>query len=159
LTEQVTTQVEFEITQIDRLFEAYADLLERSQRSTPELVEMTALASVLHSFYNGVENIFLSVAKGLDKDVPTGFEWHGELLVRMTQARPSRGQVISAELAQKLTDYLGFRHFYRHSYSLFLEWSKLEKLVIPLQEVWTQVKKEVRLFLDSLSSGRGQIIQ
>jgi len=40
--------------------------------------------------------------------------------------------VISVETGDKLDGYLGFRHFYRHSYSYFLEWSQLEKLIYPL---------------------------
>lgn len=47
-------------------------------------------------------------------------------------------------------DYLGFRHFYRHSYSFFLQWEELEKLVDPLDEVWKQAKNELQIFLDSL---------
>ena len=72
MTKKTISQIEFEIGQIDRLFEAYADLLERIHENKPDLVEITALASVLHSFYNGLENIFLSIAKGIDMDVPIG---------------------------------------------------------------------------------------
>jgi len=72
LAEKVVSQVTFEIGQIDQLLVAYVDLWERARQGTPDLVEMTAIASVLHSFYNGLENIFLSIAKGLDQEVPTG---------------------------------------------------------------------------------------
>ena len=68
MVKKVVSQVKFEIEQIGLLFEAYADLLERVQRRTPDLVEVTAVASVLHSFYNGLENIFLSIAKGIDSE-------------------------------------------------------------------------------------------
>ncbi|MEW6687228.1 MAG: hypothetical protein AB1393_13665, partial [Candidatus Edwardsbacteria bacterium] len=114
--------------------------------------EITAIASVLHSFYNGVENIFLSIAKGLDENVPKGDQWHRDLLVQMTQRTPKRNHVISDEMAQKLAEYLGFRHFYRHSYSFFLKWDEVEKLVTPLQKVWMQLKRELSLFMNSLSS-------
>jgi hypothetical protein len=59
---------------------------------------------------------------------------------------------MSTALAQKLADYLGFRHFYRHSYSFFLEWDKLQGLVTSLSEAWAQVKEELYRFLESLSS-------
>ncbi|OGG52761.1 MAG: hypothetical protein A3F84_10040 [Candidatus Handelsmanbacteria bacterium RIFCSPLOWO2_12_FULL_64_10] len=150
MAEKVVSQVTFELGQIDQLFAAYADLLERVRQDKPGLIEMTAMASVLHSFYNGIENIFLSIAKGLDQKVPTDSQWHRDLLVQMTQEMANRGRVISAELGQKLAGYLGFRHFYRHSYSFFLEWGEMEKLVIPLHEVWSQAKKELCEFLDSL---------
>jgi len=62
LAERVVSQVKFEMGQIDHLFESYTELLSRVQTRPPDLVEMTAVASVLHSFYNGLENIFMSVA-------------------------------------------------------------------------------------------------
>ncbi|HLG31231.1 MAG TPA: hypothetical protein VI387_13560, partial [Candidatus Brocadiales bacterium] len=152
MDKKTITQVAFEIEQIDKLLTLYANLLERVQQRTPDQVEVAAIASVLHSFYNGIENIFLSVAKGLDQQVPTGSQWHRDLLIQMSQHMPNRGNVISAKLAQRLADYLGFRHFYRHSYSFFLEWDELKKLVMPLQEVWNQVKKELYELLEGLGS-------
>ena len=151
MVDRIISQVKFEIGQIDQLFESYADLLEQAQKKAPDLVEVTAMASVLHSFYNGLENIFLSIAKGIDQDVPMGAQWHRDLLTRMTEATSSRGPVLTVDVAHQLADYLGFRHFYRHSYSFFLEWDELEKLVMPLADVWEQAKYEVQLFLDSLN--------
>lgn len=152
LAEKVISQIKFEIGQVDQLFESYADLLKRARRETPDLVEATAVASVLHSFYNGLENIFLSIAKGIDADVPSGAQWHRDVLTQMTESATSRGPVLTVEMAHRLADYLGFRHFYRHSYSFYLEWEEVEKLVTPLAEVWEQAKGELQAFLDSLGS-------
>jgi len=150
LAEKVASQVIFEIGQINQLLSAYADLWERAQENTPNLVELTAIASVLHSFYNGLENIFLSIAKGLDQQVPSGAQWHRDLLEQMTQQTTDRPSVISSKVVQKLADYLGFRHFYRHSYSFFLDWEEMENLVIALPEVWEQTRKALQDFLDSV---------
>jgi len=155
LAEKILSQVRFEIGQIDQLLVAYADLWERARQGTPDLVEMTAMASVLHSFYNGLENIFLSIVKGLDQEVPTGTQWHRDLLVQVSHGTANRSKVISVELAQRMADYLGFRHFYRHSYSFFLEWGELEKLVTALPEVWDQIKRELSAFLAGLEQGSG----
>lgn len=149
MVEKVISHVKFEIEQIDRLFEDYVDLLERVQKKEPDLVEVTAVASVMHSFYNGLENIFLSIAKGIDQNVPTGDMWHRNLLTRMTETTSSRKQVLTVDMSQKLADYLGFRHFYRHSYSFFLEWNELKNIVTPVTEIWKQTKNELQLFLDS----------
>lgn len=154
MVEKVVSQVKFEIGQIDHLLESYTDLLEKVRKETPDLVEITALASVLHSFYNGLENIFLSIAKGIDKDVPTGLQWHRDLLNRMVELTSRRRSVLTVEITHRLSDYLGFRHFYRHSYSFFLEWDEMEKLVTSLIEVWAQTKVEFGLFLDSLGSDK-----
>ena len=150
MAEKVASQVIFEIGQINQLLSAYADLWERAQENTPNLVELTAIASVLHSFYNGLENIFLSIAKGLDQQVPSGAQWHRDLLEQMTQQTTDRPSVISSKVVQKLADYLGFRHFYRHSYSFFLDWEEMENLVIALPEVWEQTRKAPQDFLDSV---------
>jgi hypothetical protein len=150
LAEKVASQVAFEIGQIDQLLAVYANLWERAQEQVPNLVELTAMASVLHSFYNGLENIFLSIAKGLDQRVPTGMQWHRDLLEQMTQEATNRPSVISSEVAQKLADYLGFRHFYRHSYSFFLDWDEMANLAIALPEVWAQIRKALWDFLDSV---------
>jgi hypothetical protein len=152
LLERVIEEIQFEITQIDRLFMSYAALFDRVRQSQPDLIETTAVASVLHSFYNGLELIFLSIAKRLDREVPTGERWHRQLLLQMTQSTAQRNWVISVELAQRLDDYLSFRHFYRHSYTFFLEWSELEKLVIPVFSVWSQARAELNEFIDRLSA-------
>ena len=156
LAENAITRVTFEIEQIDQLLIAYADLLNLVHQRPPNIVEVAALASVLHSFYNGLENIFLSIAKGIDQQVPTGSQWHRDLLLQMTQETVNRGRVISTELARRLADYLGFRHFYRHSYSLFLEWEKLQELIVPLQDAWAQVKEELSRFLEELGHRNGK---
>jgi hypothetical protein len=155
LVRKAVSQVWFEIGQVDYLFESYADLFEQVRGKVPGLVEVTAVASVLHSFYNGLENIFLSIAKGIDRDVPTGAQWHRDLLAQMTQATSSRRPVLTRNTAHQLAGYLGFRHFYRHSYSFILEWDELAKLVVPLAEVWEQTKDELQLFLDSLDKSLG----
>jgi hypothetical protein len=152
LHEKAIAQITFEIGQIDKLLASYSELLDRSQTSKPGLVEVTAIASVLHSFYNGLENIFLVVAKRIDQQVPDTEQWHRQLLAYMAQTTPNRNQVLSTDLANRLTDYLGFRHFYRHSYSFFLEWAELEKLVVPLEDVWRNTKAELEIFLQSMKS-------
>ncbi len=149
--EKVVAQIRFEIAEIDRLLTVYADLLARVQQREPDTVEIAAVATVLHSFYNGLENIFSSIAKGIDRAVPSGAQSHRDLLIQMTRTTAKRRAVISSDSASKLTDYLGFRHFYRHSYSFLIDWGELKKLVIPLSEVWAQFKRELIEFADSRS--------
>ena len=100
--EKVASQISFEIGQIDELLESYSELLKRTQTETPNLVEITALASVLHSFYNGLENIFLTVAKKIDQKVPKTTQWHRDLLTQMTKTTSKRGQVLTTDTANGL---------------------------------------------------------
>lgn len=144
------SQVKFEISQIDELFKSYSDLLRETQKEEPDLIEVTAFASVLHSFYNGVENIFLNIVKRIDCNVPTGDRWHRDLLYQIGKATPERSKVLTHKTIALLVDYMGFRHFYRHSYSFSLEWEELEKLTAPMEDIWKQVKDELEVFLKSL---------
>ena len=56
----------FEIQQIDELFTSFSELLEKSKVEEPTLIELTAIGSILHSFYNGIENIFKTIGKNID---------------------------------------------------------------------------------------------
>lgn len=148
---RVIAQIQFEMEQIDPLFIAYEALFQRAQQPTaPNLVEITALASVLHSFYTGLENIFTSIAKGIDGDVPGGPQSHCDLLLRIGQENVHRSAVLTVETIATLSNYLGFRHFYRHTYSFFLDWTDLKELGDPLPTVWTQIKTELRFFTHSV---------
>lgn len=144
--DDVLEQIEFEIGQIEHLLYVYADLLTRVQHKSPDAVEMAAVASVLHSFYNGLKNIFSGVAKRVDGELPGGLESHNLLLKRMMLPGVSRPPFLSRDTGNRLVDYLGFRHFYRHSYTFFLDWEKVGELVTYLIDVWGQVRGEIISF-------------
>lgn len=148
--ERIKSQIQFQIQQIDKLLKMYSQLLKECREKEPDLVEITAIASVLHSFYNGLENIFEIIAKRIDNGIVQGEQWHKRLLSEMVSKNNNRSAVISNDLKDKLIEYMGFRHFFRHSYSFFLDWDELKKLVLPLEEVWKQAKEEIEVFLDSI---------
>jgi hypothetical protein len=151
LHDKVISQIKFELEQIERLFEVYQELLQKAlQQSKPDLVEVTALASVVHSFYMGLKNIFVSIAKRLDQSIPEGPHWHRDLLFQMGTPTANRASVLTSETVIRLNEYLGFRHFFRHSYSFFLEWDELEKLVRPMETFWKTIKAELHLFTEGL---------
>ena len=71
MSEQVIADLTFEIEQIDQLLEKYTGLLENTEKGKPSLIEVAALGSVLHSFYNGLENIFTTIARIWTATCPT----------------------------------------------------------------------------------------
>lgn len=139
--------------QIDQLLERYAPLLEQVQHRPPDLTATAALAAVLHSFYTGVEHIFLIIAKRFDQHTPAGSAWHRELLVQMSTATPQRTAIVSPTLAQELAAYLAFRHFFRHAYAVLLDWRRMEAIVGTLPDVWARAKMELTAFLDRQVQG------
>ncbi|MBK7920657.1 MAG: hypothetical protein IPJ94_31290 [Chloroflexi bacterium] len=119
MSETISQRVQRDVALIDHLLAAYADLLLQVEQKPPDLVQVTALASVLHSFYNGVESIFIIIAKEIDGAVPTGDRWHRDLLEQMGMANEFREAVLPLPIQLQLQNYLAFRHYYRHAYSFF----------------------------------------
>lgn len=152
MPDELIEQIELEFILIERLFTTYHDLITRTELGEePGLIETTALASVVHSFYNGLEHIFLRIAKEIDQHVPDSDQWHRALLAQMNQATARRGAVLSQETTRQLVNHLGFRHFFRHGYSFFIEWAKLKQLVFSMRPLWAQVKAELQVFVDNLT--------
>jgi hypothetical protein len=150
LVEKLIKEIQLEIALLDDLFVHYADLFTTVQQSIPNLVEVTALGSVVHSFYSGLENVFSLIARRIDGQLPNDPNWHRVLLAQMATTTDQRPALLSTDLHRILSDYLGFRHFYRHGYSYFLDWDKLERLVMPMPVVWEQTKQALTHFLTYL---------
>jgi len=50
-------QIHLELEQLDLLLKRYRNLIEKCRTEAPTEIEIDALATLLHSFYTGVENI------------------------------------------------------------------------------------------------------
>jgi len=105
--------VAVERQQLHRLLKAYRPVLEKCASTPPNDIELSALAAMLHSFYNGIENIFKRIAEELDGQLPRGQAWHRELLDLMGEPGKARPALICESLVERLDSYLDFRHFFR----------------------------------------------
>jgi len=141
-----------EIAQLDQLFATYGVLLAQVQQRPPDAVELAALATVLHSFYNGAEGVFVAVARQLDQHVPDETRWHRFLLAQVARPTAMRPALISALLEARLTDYLAFRHYFRHAYAFTLDWPRLEPLARGLSSVHNALRDELTAFLHFLAT-------
>lgn len=137
----IKEQIKFKINDIDKLFSEYELVFVRIKDEVPDLFDMTILGSVLHSFYNGLENIFEIIAKNIDNNVPSGNKSHQELLHQMASENDSRNEILNEKLYFKLREYATFRHFYRHAYSFQLDWDKMKSLIEDVHSVWKEVKQ------------------
>ena len=144
----IKEQIEFKINDIDKLFLEYDLIFKKIETETPDLFDMTILGSVLHSFYNGLENIFEIIAKNVDNNVPMGNKSHQELLHQMASENEMRNEILNEELYSELKEYVTFRHFYRHAYSFQLNWEKMKPLVDGIHIIWKDVKKSLQDFIN-----------
>lgn len=114
---------------------------------------LDGVALNLHGFYSGLEHVFEKIASLVDESIPTGANWHQELLRQMNIEVPGvRPAVISAELRTELEEYLGFRHIVRNVYTYQLNPEKLERLITMLRETLSRTERELLAFAKFLES-------
>jgi len=147
---RITKQIRVELELLNFLMKEFHDLVEKCRTQDPTTVENVALAALLHSFYNGIENIFKRVSVEVDGSHPRGEFWHSELLKAMTQATASRPAVISEGLRNTLRDYLDFRHRFRHAYPFELKWNRMAPLVLAAENTLKQLEVELEHFLSAI---------
>ena len=119
----------FEISQIDKLLDESEPLLDLCKFKIPDFIEMSAAAMMLHSFYNGIENMLILIFKHYNEDFPKGNKWHRELLDKAFLSNENRKQIFKDKLQKMLDEYLKFRHFVRYAYGFQLEWERMESLI------------------------------
>jgi hypothetical protein len=109
-------------------------------------VESTALK--LHNFYTAIERIFERIAGDVDGGVPQTPDRHLRLLRAMSAQIPEvRPRVLSADLCERLADYLRFRHLVRNIYGFELDERKMAPLVEGIGAVRRDVEAEIGEFL------------
>ena len=143
-------EIEREVENLVRLDREMAEILSHPE---PSFLETRAAGSVLHDFYSGIEKIFRRIASKIDRDVPSGDDWHVDLLMRM--AIPINGirpKVISEELKEQLGEYLRFRHLFRNIYGFELKWERCKNLGTMLRKVLAAYQAEIREFLNFIDS-------
>jgi len=101
-------------------------------------IELRAVASTLHTIYTGIERCLLIVLRSTTGAVPTGKNWHRDVLNQASE----RG-IITAQLAAKLEGHLAFRHMYRHSYGFTLDAELMLPLVESLPEIVDEAKSQL----------------
>ena len=143
-------EIEFQISETDRVFEECDLFFQDMNYEEPDLLQKTVMANILHSFYTGIEKIFERIAKEIDKNVPTGNKSHQELLNNMYVKNNIRKAVINEEIYLLLNEYMKFRHFFRHAYSFQLNWAKMKPLAETLFDIWENLKRQLLSFISVL---------
>jgi len=149
LHKELIETIEFQITEVDRLFEEYDLFFQNMNYEEPDLVQITVMANIIHSFYTGVEKIFEKVSKGIDSYIVTGNKSHQELLDNMCTKNDNREALINKDIYLVLNEYMKFRHVFRHGYSFQLNWGKMKPLAESLFNTWDKLKEQITAFIKS----------
>jgi len=145
------SEIQAELAKIQKVTNEIESLYGKIKDATPSLVELSAMATFLHNFYSGIENIMKRIASTLDDNIPSGTSWHTDLLNRMSiEIAGIRKNVFSEDTVNELIDYLSFRHMFVHSYGFELKWTKMHQLVESIRKVFEKVKQDIEKFLQHL---------
>ncbi len=114
-----------------------------------EFIENT-IATDLADVYRGIENIFLRIAREVDMHLPTGSQWHKNLLAQMAEKRPERRPVISENTRSELEELLEFRHKVNNIYGKELKYEKTIPHAKSIDILFAKVSQDLNTFTDSL---------
>ncbi|MBL7016281.1 MAG: hypothetical protein ISR84_01850 [Kiritimatiellales bacterium] len=102
-------------------------------------LELAGLGAVLHSIYNGIENIIKQVLKEEMFEIPTGTFWHRDLLLLAVNAK-----IISPAVLERAKEYMAFRHFFTHAYALTLKPERMRPLVESAPDLIDEFKNDLK---------------
>jgi hypothetical protein len=147
LDENVKTKIEHEILRLEKSLRDVNPLLDLCKIKDPDIIEKTAAAQVLHSFYNGVESVIVLFFKYLNEELPNDFKWHKKLFDMAFGTNSRNIKIIRDAMKSKLEKYLLFRHFIRHSYGSELDWNEMGPLVKEIEDIWKVIKTDFEVFI------------
>lgn len=150
---ELIADIETELTRLERLAQGIKQVRSAIQREPEQAATFyESLALKLHNFYTGCERISQLIISELNGSIPSGYDWPKRLLERMSIEREDRPAVISPSTAQKLQEYLGFRHIVRNLYGFELDPERIDRLVANQEPIWKQFAQEVRSFINWLQN-------
>lgn len=139
MDESTKAKIDFEISQIDELVSKSSVLISLVKVKEPDFIEISAIGSILHSFYNGIENIFQLYAKSQNYNFKQSNQSHRDLIDFVFNSN----QDFLSDKKSLLEEYMGFRHFFRHTYGYTIKWERCSHLFLGLADFWNTIKSEI----------------
>lgn len=150
---RLIAEINDEIQSLGRIHERVQRAQARFAATPPDEFELGGVATTLHDFYSGAENVFKRVAAELNGGLPAGHDWHVQLLRDMSIDLPGlRPAVISRVTAGLLKEYLDFRHVVRHTYGFDLRWEPIKGLLLRFATAYDSLIADVQQFLAFLQT-------
>lgn len=148
----LASRIRQEMDSIERVIDrAERGMAAARQHSQDQDIYLDSVALNLHDFYAGIERTFRQIATAVDHSAPSGPEWHRELLSQMCLTLPQiRSQVILPETAERLEEFLRFRHVVQNIYSFEFDPDRISQLVQRLHPAFEQVKRDLLAFANFL---------
>jgi len=144
----LASRIRLELSDIERV----VSRAERAMRSTAQNPQdqdlyLDSVALSLHDFHAGLERIFQQIGSTVDGSIPTGREWHRDLLQQMgEEVTVLRPPVLSTQEVQALDEFMRFRHVVRNIYAFQFDPERIERLVNQMRPTFAQVQDHLITF-------------
>ena len=136
---KLSEKIQVELDSISQVLSELEKIRNKKSKST---VELAGIATFIHNFYNGIENILNQILKEKNVMVPKTESWHKDLLVKSVEQA-----IISEQLKIDLSEYLAFRHFFVHAYGFMLKEEDLILLINNIDQVFVTFKDNIEKYL------------
>jgi hypothetical protein len=144
----IARRIRREISELDKIRE---HALRRWQKASKDEDYLGSVGFDLQSFYQGVERVFETIAKSIDRSLPTGDKWHKMLLEQISnEVSGIRPAVISMETRRALDDFRMFRHLAHNIYTFNLDPRRIKSLIEKLPGAMGLIGQDLSLFADFL---------
>lgn len=145
-------RIRSELPDLEQLIDRAERALAAARKKTEDQdFYIDSVALNLHDFYSGVEKLFQQIAANIDQHVPSGRNWHRELLEQMGVAvQELRPAVLSADTVAAIDEFLRFRHVVRNVYTFSLDYKQVSRLVELARPSFEQVKTDLLGFANFL---------
>jgi hypothetical protein len=152
LSSHIVFRANHYLSDMERICERILRAWSAYQANNDEFI-LDSVALNLQNYYGAIENALKLFAEKIDNKLPTGADWHSELLKQLTVPVPDlRPAVISLETKGMLDNYRGFRHVVRNMYAFNMDPRKIKPLVDTLSQVDNALRTEIVAFLKLLEN-------
>ena len=154
----LATRIHKELVDLERVVSrAEGAIIAARKRIQDQDFYIDSAALSLHDIYAGLERVFQQIATTVDNSVPSGKEWHRDLLRQMNVEIPYlRPTVLSDDTEGALDEFLRFRHVVRNVYAYSFDPEQIERLVKLVRPVFAQVQGELLVFAHFLEQVGGE---
>ena len=147
--ERLVQRISGERTKVKQSAERIREDLQRIEEAPIEYRRSLEafVARHLFDFYKGLESIFQRIAREVDRNLPSGKEWHEDLLQQMTESSAIRPAVLSQETDAELQNLRGFRHVFLYIYADELDYEQTLENAERVKTLFPRISAELDIFI------------
>ncbi len=109
------------------------------------------VGTFLADYYEGIENISKRIAKSIDGYVPSGHDWHKELIEQVCRELSGKRPVVfSEETHNMINKFRRFRHVFRAKYGYLLQSKTIYENVMLLNSINNNLKADIFAFIEKM---------